>query len=134
MEISWKNEYSVGIREIDDQHKYFISLLNNLYNAIVAAEKREELRGHFEALKDYAEKHFATEEKYFDEFCYDGAEEHKAKHREIRDEIKRIENMAEGKEIDFYGSLVYFLNDWLEDHLQKMDQKYKDCFHEHGLK
>ena len=27
MEIEWKEEYSVGVKEIDDQHKYFISLL-----------------------------------------------------------------------------------------------------------
>jgi len=134
MKIDWKEEYSVGIKEIDDQHKYFISLLNNLYNAIVEGKSREELKVLFRSLSDYAEKHFATEEKYFDEFNYEGAAEHKRKHQEMRDEIEKIKNMDEEKEIDFYGNIVYFLKDWLEDHLEKMDQKYKECFSKHGLK
>ncbi|MFA6193851.1 MAG: bacteriohemerythrin [Parcubacteria group bacterium] len=134
MKIEWKDEYSVGVEEIDDQHKYFISLLNDLNNAIVAGKSREELKDLFRLIPDYAERHFATEEKYFDEFNYEGAAEHKQKHQEMRDEIKRIENTEGGKEIDFYGSIVYFLKDWLEDHLAQMDQKYEKCFAEHGLK
>jgi hemerythrin len=134
MKIEWKDEYSVGVEEIDDQHKYFISLLNNLNNAIVAGKSREELKELFRLVPDYAERHFATEEKYFDEFNYEGAAEHKQKHQEMRDEIKRVESTEGGKEIDFYGNIVYFLKDWLEEHLAQMDQKYEDCFAEHGLK
>jgi len=134
MKIEWKEEYSVGIQEIDDQHKYFISLLNDLYSAIAANKGREELKLLFQYVSDYAEKHFATEEKYFEEFNYEGAEDHKEKHQQMRDEIKRIESMEDGKEIDFYGNLVYFLKDWLEDHLAQMDQKYEECFRAHGLK
>lgn len=129
----WKDEYSVGIREIDDQHKYFIELLNDLYNAISANKGRQELKDLFEKLSDYAERHFATEEEYFDKFNYEGAAEHKLKHQEMRDEIKKIKNQESGNEIDFYGNIVYFLKGWLEDHLEKMDQKYEECFRKHGL-
>jgi hemerythrin len=134
MQIEWKEEYGVGSKEIDDQHKYFISLLNDLNNAIVAGKSREELKGLFQYVADYAEKHFATEEKYFDEFNYEGAAEHKMKHQEIRDEIEKIKKMDDGKEIDFYGNIVYFLKDWLEKHLAEMDQEYEECFTKHGLK
>lgn len=134
MKIDWKEEYSVGVEEIDDQHKYFISLLNDLNNAIVAGKSREELKELFRLVPDYAERHFATEEKYFDEFKYEGAAEHKQKHQELRDEIKRIAGTEGGREIDFYGNIVYFLKDWLEEHLAQMDQKYEKCFADHGLK
>ena len=134
MKIEWKDEYSVGIKEIDDQHKYFISLLNDLYNAIMAGKSRKELKDLFSYLADYAEQHFTTEEKYFDEFNYEGAAEHKLKHQEMRDEIEKIKNMDDEKEIDFYGNIVYFLKNWLEEHLAEMDQKYEKCFAEHGLK
>ena len=133
MEIKWKDEYSVGIEEIDEQHRYFITLLNDLYDAVCSNRGRQELKDLFQKLSDYAEKHFATEEKYFDEFHYEGAAEHKMKHQEMRDEIKKIKNQEEGNEIDFYGNIVYFLKDWLEDHLEKMDQKYEECFLKHGL-
>ncbi len=134
MEIKWKNEYSVGIKEIDDQHKFFISLLNNLYSAIGSSGHQRELEQLFQKLSDYAENHFATEERYFDKFKYEGAEEHKFKHQEMRNEIKRIKERESENDIDFYGNIVYFLKEWLEDHLEKMDQKYKDCFMKHGLK
>ena len=134
MEIKWKEEYSVGVEEIDEQHKYFILLLNDLYNAVVAGKSREELKDLFQKLSDYAEKHFATEEKYFDEFGYEGAAEHKLKHQEMKDEIEKIKKQEDGKEIDFYGNIVYFLQEWLEDHLAEMDQKYEECFSKHGLK
>lgn len=133
MEIKWKDEYSVGIKEIDEQHKYFITLLNDLYNAVCSSKDRNELDTLFQRLTEYAERHFATEEKYFDEFNYDGAAEHKLKHQEMRDNIKKIENQKSGNEIDFYGNIVYFLKDWLEDHLEKMDQEYEECFSKHGL-
>jgi len=133
MEIKWKDEYSVGIKEIDEQHKYFITLLNDLNNAVCSSKDRHELDTLFQKLAEYAERHFATEEKYFDEFNYDGAAEHKLKHQEMRDSIKKIENQKSGNEIDFYGNIVYFLKDWLEDHLEKMDQEYEECFSKHGL-
>jgi hemerythrin len=36
--------------------------------------------------------------------------------------------------IDFAFDLIDFLEDWLINHLLDMDQKYKKCFHDHGLK
>jgi hemerythrin len=133
MKIEWKDEYTVGIKEIDDQHRYFISLLNDLNGAVCSNKGRQELKDLFRELSDYAEKHFATEERYFDEFKYEGAEEHKLKHQEMRDEIKKIGSQKVGNEIDFYGNIVYFLKDWLEDHFEKMDQEYEECFLKHGL-
>lgn len=134
MEIQWKDEYSVGLDEIDEQHRYFISLLNDLYKAIGSNKGSEELARLFGKLSEYADLHFATEEKYFDEFGYDGAEEHKAEHQKMRDEIQRIKKQESDNNIDFYGDIVYFLQGWLEDHLEKMDQKYEECFASHGVK
>lgn len=134
MEINWKEEYTVGIKEIDDQHRYFISLLNDLYNAVCSNKGRQELQDLFQKLSDYAEMHFATEEKYFNEFKYEGSEEHMLKHQEMRNEIEKIRKQKGGNEIDYYGNIVYFLRDWLEDHFEKMDQEYEECFSRHGLK
>ena len=134
MDIKWKDEYSVGVKEIDDQHKYFIKLLNDLFCAVSGNKSQPELKDLFERLAEYAEKHFATEEKYFDEFGFEGAAEHKLKHQEMRDEIARIKNQSAKSGIHFYGSIVYFLQEWLDEHLVKMDQEYKKCFASHGLK
>ena len=33
--ISWNDKISVGIQEIDEQHKRLVALINNLYDAMV---------------------------------------------------------------------------------------------------
>jgi len=133
MEILWKDEYSVGVKEIDDQHKHFIFIANAFYDAILANKGREELTALFQEISDYADEHFATEEKYFDQFNYEEADMHKLKHQEMRNEIKNLRNQEVGNKIDFDGNIVYFIRDWLDDHLKNTDQKYKKCFKEHGL-
>jgi len=39
-------------------------------------------------LVNYGNFHFATEEKYFDEFNYEDTEEHKKRHQEFRDKLE----------------------------------------------
>lgn len=134
MEAKWKEEYSVGVKEIDDQHKHFIDLLNRICDAVGGNKSLAELEVLFQELAEYAKKHFATEEKYFDKFSYPEAEEHKLKHREMWQDVQDIRNMKDKDAIDFYGSVVYFLIEWLENHLEKEDQKYKECFSAHGLR
>jgi len=33
--ITWKPEYSVGVKEIDEQHQNFVNILNTLYQSIL---------------------------------------------------------------------------------------------------
>ena len=133
MLIKWKNKYNVGIKEIDDQHQRFIKIINKFYDAIVIGKSQEELSGLFQTLTDYAEEHFSMEEKYFDEFNYTGAAEHKLKHEEIRAKLRRLKEKKVKNKIEFNVDLVYFLKEWLDNHLDQMDRKYLKCFREHGV-
>jgi hemerythrin len=33
--VSWSDELSVGIEEIDEQHRQFINIMNELHSAII---------------------------------------------------------------------------------------------------
>ena len=78
--------------------------------------------------------HFATEEKYFDEFKYEGAEEHKAEHRKLEKSVADMQKRAKAGDLTFTVELLDFFEDWLIKHLAEMDQKYVKCFNEHGLR
>lgn len=131
--LEWKNEYSVGVEMIDEQHKVFVSIMNELYTAIIEKKEKRVLDDVFKQLTAYTQFHFQTEERYFDEFNYEGSAEHKVAHQKLREQIAELEMRKDGiMENPF--ELMDFLEDWLVDHIMGMDKKYSTCFKEHGLK
>lgn len=133
MSIQWSEEHSVNVKEIDDQHKKFIEILNEFYDAITKGSGRGELDKLLDKITEYASWHFSTEEGYFDEFKYEGSEEHKKEHQKIKDRISAFKHKKGTNEIEYYSDLIDFLEEWLVDHLDVMDKKYIECFNGHGL-
>ena len=133
MYFIWKPDYVFDIKEIDEQHKHFVGILDRMYDSTIQGLHQEELGDLLKELADYASDHFATEEKYFDKFDYPEAVEHKAKHQELRDKIQDFIEEAKNNKVDISNELLDFLEDWLVDHLLNLDKKYVECFHSHGL-
>jgi hemerythrin len=132
--LEWDDKYSVGVEEIDNQHKRMFSVINELLDAIADNSTEEHLGHIIESLVQYKIFHFETEEKYFKEFNYDGAEDHIDKHRVFNEKLVALKEKYPNYTIEFAFELVDFLEDWLINHLMVVDQKYVKCFHEHGLK
>jgi hemerythrin len=132
--LIWEEKYSVGVEEIDNQHKHMFDTINHLLEIISVNTAVKELDSIINALVEYKLLHFATEEKYFLEFNYEGREEHEAKHHEFNDKFGKLREEYPTNTIEFAFKLVDFLEDWLIEHLITMDQKYVQCFHDHGLK
>ena len=132
--LEWDKKYSVGVEEIDNQHKRMFVVINELLDAIDSNSTNEHLGHIIESLVQYKIFHFETEEKYFKEFNYDDSEEHIRKHREFNKKLIELKEKYPEPTIEFAFELVDFLEDWLINHLMVVDQKYVQCFHEHGLK
>lgn len=133
MPLEWKKDHSVGVEEIDEQHKQLIKIMNRLYEAINNMKTKEELGGILGELVSYARYHFSTEEKYFDMFGFEFSDEHKKEHQKFKEKIITIQKQFKGNEIKISFDLSEFLEDWLVDHLMIQDMKYVECFKEHGL-
>jgi hemerythrin-like metal-binding protein len=133
MAIQWSEDLSVGVKEIDEQHQEFVSILNNLYEFIYQSKNREELGILLGQLASYADKHFKTEEKYFDQFNYEFAEEHKEEHRKLTQKVVDFQASFLAGEKEINVELVDFLEDWLVHHLGNHDKKYMQCFKDNGL-
>ena len=132
--IEWEEKYSVGVEEIDNQHKKMFAAINELLDSLEASNTNEHIENIIKSLVEYKMFHFATEEKYFKEFNYDGAEDHIAKHHEFNEKLKALQEKYPVYEPAFAYELIDFLEDWLIDHLMVVDQQYVKCFHDHGLK
>ncbi len=81
--VEWDESFSVGVKEIDEQHKKLISILNTLYHAMSRGKGKEILTHIIEELKNYAVYHFSTEEEYMKKFNCKIYKEHKALHDEF---------------------------------------------------
>lgn len=130
--IEWSNNYSVGVELIDDQHKHFVGIMNMLYKEI-QTKSTDRIPLIINELVAYADTHFETEEKYFDEFKYDGTQEHKEEHKKLREKINEFLSHKDNDSLEFAFELLDFLENWLVDHLANMDKKYTKCFNDHGL-
>lgn len=134
MSIQWNPIYSVHIRVIDEQHQHFVSVLSRLDDAIRSgANEPTELEAIFVELALYGKIHFDTEEMYFDQFNYEGAVDHKARHAEFAATLASYHEKIHQDPRTLSVELVEFLHDWLSEHIAKADKEYVKCFHEHGL-
>lgn len=134
MPIPWTNELSVGVKEIDEQHQMFLGILNELCDILANARPIPEIADVLRQLTAYANFHFATEEKYFDKFHYELADEHKEEHKKLLARVMEFNKRFETEGETILPELLDFLEDWLVDHLSEQDKKYVKCFSEHGLK
>ena len=132
--LEWNDEYSVKVKEIDDQHKKLIDTINRLIEIMEDTPTPKEVDEIIASLVEYKKVHFATEEKYFDEFNYSGKNEHKEKHKMFNGKLNTIIINNKDDSMNLAYELIDFLEDWLIDHLIVEDQKYVACFQEHGLK
>ncbi len=70
--IIWDKALSVGVNEMDDQHKKLIEIINNLFEAMKIGMGRETLNYVFSGLIDYAKKHFFDEKELMKKYSFPG--------------------------------------------------------------
>lgn len=130
--LVWDDKYNL-VKKIDEQHKFLFEIINDLIREISSTPKEESVKAIIGKILEYKKVHFATEEKYFEEFNFEGAAEHKEEHRLFGEEVEKISAAHAGDYIGLAFALVDFLENWLITHLMSTDQKYKQCFIDHGL-
>ncbi len=119
----WKEEYSVNLDLIDNHHKKFIDILNNLHSVISHKPSREDISDIFFSLVYYAENHLVNEEIYLKESEYSSFNQHKEKHNSFVGRIIKFQkDFKEGKQ-DVCEDLYDFLKDWLKNHILKDDRE-----------
>ncbi len=85
-QLTWNEQYKLGVELIDREHEKLFHILNKLY-----AIGRQKEKSHFacqEAVKyfkDHTLQHFADEEDYMASIGYAGLETHKRIHRDFRE-------------------------------------------------
>ncbi|MCF7825973.1 MAG: bacteriohemerythrin [Candidatus Marinimicrobia bacterium] len=131
--LIWDKSYSVGVKELDDQHKKMIEFINNLEMSSHTTDNRDSMVKVLNGLVAYTKDHFANEELYFRQFDYDKTDDHIQEHLKLMSEVEQLVYKFELREPLDLNKVMEFLKTWLVDHILGADQEYVDCFSRNGL-
>ena len=126
----WMNEYSVGIDEVDDQHKVLINCIANLEQAIDSGDEKQRWSAiHYAIvqLSDYTRVHFSVEESLMRILKYPGCAEHIAQHQVFVKYLADMERRSITQDIS-EDEIVGFLRNWLLTHILEDDKRYAASF------
>lgn len=122
--MTWTDKLSVGVPQIDEQHKKLIDLVNNFFDAMKSGQGSQALQKACPELVNYVNKHFSDEEKFMQEIGFPGLEQHKKLHAELTDKVKKlISAIQSGASVNTL-KVGQFLRDWLTNHISTVDMQY----------
>ncbi len=133
--IEWSEQISVGIQEIDEQHKQLVELINRLFTAMASGkEKLQVAKEILNELMQYTIVHFAVEESLFRIFDYPDYDKHCENHSSLRDKVIEINAKVQMGERMITPELLTFLKKWITNHIMVEDKAYAPFLLEKGLK
>lgn len=132
--ITWSEQLSVNVAQIDGQHQKLIAIINDLTEAIQTGKAKAAIDDTVQGLFDYARTHFETEEKYFQQFDYPEAASHIKEHEEFIQKVREFQTRPAKGQFSLSIQVLQFLGNWLINHILGTDKKYSVFFNDHGLK
>lgn len=125
--VTWTAALSVGIPSVDTQHQKLVSLLNDLYAAVVALRGQDQVAAALTAMTAYSREHFSFEERWMAQAAYPEEKMHRAAHIAFVEYADRAERKLRGGEFVSSVELLAFLQDWLTNHIMNVDRRYCAC-------
>ena len=122
--MKWSAELSVGIEEIDEDHRKLVKCLDDLFTACFAGQGPQVLTEILERLQLYTRQHFSHEEDFMRKVGYPEVEDHRAMHGQLVSELDDIiEQHKLGGSHDLSNQTLQFLEDWLTHHILIEDKR-----------
>jgi hemerythrin len=125
--LTWRNEYSVGVEVLDNQHKFLFELGNKALNMLKnddSSNSYDEVMSIFEELKNYTIYHFSSEEEYMLQRNFDGYLDHKREHADFIEKLDKM-NFDELNFATHIQEILRFIINWVFNHILKVDLLYR---------
>ncbi|NLW90156.1 MAG: hemerythrin family protein [Syntrophomonadaceae bacterium] len=124
--FEWKNDYSIGVDEIDKQHQKLFEIANRAYSLMkndLITDKYDQLIDIFAELLDYTEYHFGFEEKYMTSIGYKKFLSHKVIHDDFVEKVKSIDLRQVDEDQDKHlMDILDFIVNWISEHILIQDK------------
>ncbi len=131
--IKWEDRFSVNVSKIDEEHKFFILIINKVIVAKQGNNKHEKISDALNEMTAYALSHFKSEEAYMLDLDYPEYQQHKEEHKEFIKTTVSFCKRVMNRDNNIIDDLFEYLGQWLVEHIQGTDKKFTECFNKHGL-
>ncbi len=130
--VVWKDEYSVGVVAMDDDHRKLLNLINHLQTAIHYQTGEQFEQEALEELMAYTRYHFQREEELMQQYGYPDLAAHQKLHREMVADAEAFVKDYRSKGHKALAGVADYLKNWLINHINGTDKDYGAFIHKMG--
>ena len=126
MFVYWTNDLSVGVEEIDDQHKELFNQVNKLLEACESRKNLNEVeRDLLTFMNEYVVHHFEDEENLMRRHDYPDYTNHLAAHNQFEKKMEEFSQKFEQASFErkMLTDFNYAVVDWFSEHIHRVDRK-----------
>lgn len=120
----WKESFCTHIGPVDDQRRRFVSLLNELHEAVEQKWDKVCMDSLLSDFARYARIHFADEGKLLESVGYPYMLRHRRENEFFLSQLAEFQARNETGDAQLGNSALQFLRDWFLNHIIVEDQKY----------
>jgi hemerythrin len=119
---SWNASLSVGVENLDADHRRLIEIMNDVFDAMMLGADSSAARKGLQVLSTYAVDHFNREEEWMAARGFTDLLRHRHEHDELRAQIARLLKQSDQGADEVELELLVVLRDWLLRHIGASDQ------------
>lgn len=124
--ITWNPMMSVGVPILDADHRTLVGLINDLHRSVGDDEEYATLGSVLKALEDYADHHFAHEERVMEICRYPSTSVHRAMHQRLFAQVRQLKDAYDRDRTAVRAKdCLDFLHKWLIEHICSSDMDYR---------
>jgi hemerythrin len=122
--IKWSEKFSIGVEEVDYEHRELMSLVNDVISTMENDESVDTVLDALGELHAKVSAHFALEELVMRRRAYPDYMPHKEDHERLLDEIRDLMDAYEdGKYAETREQFLNDITEWFVHHFSTMDAK-----------
>lgn len=126
--LIWTEKLELGIDLIDNQHKNIFEQINKLADSFEEGSEQEQAYEALCFIEEYVNKHFSTEEFFFEKYNYKEFSTHVQMHRAFSKQLTDYKQSHRRSGMTKLAAIEMneFLTSWWNNHILKIDSKYVD--------
>lgn len=122
--LTWDETLSVGVEEIDAEHKRMVEIVTAMRNSMIAGMNDDCFTGMFDSLVDCTVMHFDHEDKLMVASHYPFIDRHRREHELLKRRLTLFrEDVTDRSDAERSRDMMEFLKLWLIEHLHGEDKE-----------
>jgi hemerythrin len=122
--IEWQDDYTVGVKELDDQHRCLLNTINTLLEEQGDKYEAAKFSPALSSLIYYAYTHFATEERYLLQVHFPNLKQHVLEHIDFIMKTLGLALRVKSGGDETRIELLRYLKEWYSSHVLVTDRQY----------